>query len=151
MNTSLPKSGPKPALDDLIRRTAPDAGLTEDQARAVITGALGLLDRYAEPEALRRLFDAVDGAEAVARSPEAKPKAGGGLFGGLMSSAGGVSGKAMADGMGLLSRLEKIGVDREMLKTFVKAFRKRVNKTTGSDVLTDAVRTIPGVGPLIGG
>ena len=73
-----------------------------------------------------------------------------GLMGGLMKSAGGLSGKAIGDAMAVLGRLEKIGVDREALKRLLPAARDLIRGATGRDWLGEVVKTVPGVGPLLG-
>lgn len=136
-------------LDTLIADAAAKAGLTPDQTRAALTGALGLLDKHANPAALEALYTAVGGAEDAARSPEAKPKSGG-LLGGLMKSAGGVSGAAIADAMGALDRMKRIGVDKDDLKRLLPVARERIATATGRDLLGEVLQTVPGVGPLLG-
>jgi len=69
----------------------------------------------------------------------------------LMKSTGGLSGAAIADAMGLLDRLKKAGVDKDDLKRLLPAARDRVRDATGRDLLGEAVKTVPGVGPLLGG
>jgi hypothetical protein len=136
-------------FDDLTVLSAVDSGLSQDQARVALTGALGLLDRHAARETVVALFDAVPGAEAAARSEgAARPKRG--LFGGLIAGAGGLSGKAVAEAMGLLDQLEEVGVSKADLKRLLPAARERVRALTGRDVLGEAVRSVPGVGPLLG-
>lgn len=137
-------------FDTLLSQAAKAAGLTPDQTRAALTGALGLLDKHADRGSLADLYAAVPGAEDAARSPEAKPKSGG-LFGGLMKGAGGVSGAAIADAMGALDRMKKIGVDKDDLKRLLPVARDRVTQATGRDLLGEVIRTVPGVGPLLGG
>ncbi len=136
-------------FDDIVTASAADAGLSADQARATLTGALGLLERHASAETRDALYAAVPGAEAAAQSKDAdRPKRG--LFGGIMASAGGVSGKAVAEAMGLLDRLKELGVDKDDLKRLLPAARERVRAATGLDLLGEAVRSVPGVGPLLG-
>jgi hypothetical protein len=136
-------------FDDVVSAAAAPAGLTDAQADAALTGALGLLDRHAGREPLAALYAAVEGAEAAARSKAAgRPKRG--LFGGIMASAGGVSGAAVAEAMGLLDRLRDEGVDKAALKRLLPAARDRVRASTGRDLLGEAVRSVPGVGPLLG-
>ena len=67
-----------------------------------------------------------------------------------MASAGGVSGAAVAEAMGLLDRLRSEGVDKAALKRLLPAARDRVRAATGRDLLGEAVRSVPGVGPLLG-
>ena len=136
-------------FDDVVSAAAARAGLTETRAAAALTGALGLLDRHAGREPLAALYAAVDGAEAAARSKAAeRPRRG--LFGGIMASAGGVSGAAVAEALGLLDRLKDEGVDKAALKRLLPAARERVRAATGRDLLGEAVRSVPGVGPLLG-
>ncbi|WGM48950.1 hypothetical protein KOAAANKH_03865 [Brevundimonas sp. NIBR10] len=143
MSTMIP-------LDDLISAAADKAGLTPEQARAALVSALGLLEKHAEPEAMAAVYAAVSGAREAALSDEAKPPRGG-LMGGLMKSAGGLSGKAIADAMAVLGRLEKVGVGRDELKRLLPAARNRLRTVTGADPLGEAVKTVPGVGALLGG
>jgi len=137
------------SVEDLIADAADGADLALDQARAALVGALGLLDKHAEVEAREAFYAAVPGAEVLARSDEARPRAGG-LFGGLMKSTGGLSGAAIADAMGLLDRLKRQGVGKAELKRLLPAARDRVRSVTGRDLLGNAVRSIPGVGALLG-
>lgn len=142
MNTTI-------SIEDVMSQAAAKAGLDGDQGRAALVGALGLLEKHAEAGARDAFYAAVPGAEALARSPEAKPR-GGGLMGGLMKSAGGVSGAAIGDAMGLLDRLKKIGVGKEELKRLLPAARDAVTHATGRDWMGEAVKTVPGVGALLG-
>jgi hypothetical protein len=137
-------------FDTLIARAAGTVDLTPDQVRAALTGALGLLDKHADRGPLSALYAALPGAELAAQSPEARPR-GGGLFGGLMKSAGGVSGAAISDAMGALDRMKRIGVDKDGLKRLLPVAREQVTAATGRDLLGDAIRTVPGVGPMLGG
>ena len=137
-------------FDTLITRAAELVDLSPDQVRAALTGALGLLDKHADRGPLTDLYAALPGAELAARSPEARPR-GGGLFGGLMKSAGGVSGAAIADAMGALDRMKRIGVDKEDLKRLLPVARDQITEATGRDLLGDVIRTVPGVGPMLGG
>lgn len=138
------------AIEDVIAAAAAKAGLSPDQARTALVSAMGLLEKHAEPEALAGFYAAVPGAQDVALSEEARPPRGG-LMGGLMKSAGGVSGKAIGDAMAVLGKLEKIGVDRDALKRLLPAARDQIRDATGRDWLGEAVRTVPGVGALLGG
>lgn len=136
-------------FDAIVASAAVEAGLTEAQGQMALTGALGLLDRHAAREPLAALYAGVPGAEAAARSKAAeRPKRG--LFGGLMASAGGVSGAAVAEAMGLLDRLKDDGVDKAALKRLLPAARGKVRSVTGRDLLGEAVKSVPGVGPLLG-
>lgn len=142
-------------IDALIADLARRGEVAPDQARAVMAGALGLLDKHAGQDARRALYEAVPGAETLALSDEARPTGGGGLFGGLfgglMRGAGGLSGAAMADGMGLLSRLKAVGVNKDDLKRLLPLARERVRQATGRDLLGEAIRSVPGLGPMLGG
>lgn len=137
-------------IDDLIDQISRQTSLDAAQARAVLAGALGLLDKHAAPEKMTALYVAVPSAHALTSTPEAKTRPGGGLFGGLMKSAGGLSGAAMADAMGLLSRLKKQGVEKADLKAALPLAEEWVRIRTGQDLLGEALASVPGVGPLLG-
>ncbi|MBX9616074.1 MAG: hypothetical protein K2X25_10805 [Caulobacteraceae bacterium] len=137
------------SFDDVVTGAATAAGLNPDQSRAALAGALGLLERHAAPGPRAALYAAVAGTEAAARSKAAeRPRRG--LFGGLMANAGGVSGAAVAEAMGLLERLKDHDVGKAELKRLLPAAREQVRAATGRDLLGDAVRSVPGVGPLLG-
>lgn len=138
-------------IDEMITEGATRTGLPPAKVRQALTGALGLLDKHASEPKLRELYAAVPGTEALARAPDAKPKGGGGLFGGLMRSAGGVSGAAMADAMGALNRIQKEGVSKDQLKVLMHVAIDRVRERTGKDLLREVVESVPGVGGLIAG
>ena len=142
MNQTIP-------IETVLSQAAAKAGLDSKQAGAILVGALGLLEKHADVEARDAFYAAVPGAEALARSPGARPR-GGGLMSGLMKSAGGVSGAALGDAMGLLDRLKKVGLGKDELKRLLPASRDAVTQATGRDWLGEAVRSIPGVGPLLG-
>lgn len=142
--TQLPIAG-------LIKIACIRSGLDADTVTRILTFALGLVDRHAAPEAARRLYDAVPGSEALARSPAAGPqKSSGGLFSGLMRGAAGLSGPAISEAMGAADALKKDGVDRDTLSRTLKATRRAVEFKTGHDFVGDALKTIPGVGKLMG-
>jgi hypothetical protein len=138
-------------IDELIGEGAEHTGLSRDQVRLALAGALGLLRKHAAHDRLTELYAAVPGAEALAASPEAQVKSGGGLFGGLMKSAGGVSGAAVADAMGMLDKASKAGIGRADLKALLTLAETRVQARTGQDLLRHALESVPGVGPLLGG
>ena len=138
------------SIDDLITQAAARTGLDPAQVRAVLAGALGLLDKHADREPVDAIYAQVDGARDLAASPLGKVK-GGGLLGGLMKSAGGVSGAAMADAMGMLERLKKQGVAKADLKAILPVAEAWVREKTGRDLLREAVVSVPGVGALLAG
>lgn len=147
-----PYAGPaRPlSMSEWVDRAAEASGQDEARVWLAMTAALGLLDKYADPAEMQALYDCVEGSERLARSEEARPKAGGGLFGGIMKSAGGLSGQAMADAMGVLERLKKQGVSKDDLKDLLPAAREAVRAATGRDRLGEAITTVPGVGGLLG-
>jgi len=138
-------------IDDLIDLVAQRTRLDAAQARAVLAGALGLLDKHADRQPMDALYAAIPSAHALASTPEAKIKPAGGLFGGLMKSAGGLSGAAIADAMGMLKQLERQGVERADLKAVLPLAEQWVKLRTGRDLLAEALASVPGVGPLLDG
>lgn len=150
--TRLAYAGPaRPlSMSEWVSEAAAIAGLEEADAWTAMTAALGLLDKHADPEAVQAMYDCVEGSERLSRSDEAKPKAGGGLFGGVMKAAGGLSGQAVADAMGVVERLKRRGVSKDDLKRLLPAARESLREATGRDLLGDAITTVPGVGALLG-
>jgi hypothetical protein len=138
-------------IEEIIDLGVKRTRLDEPQVRLALSGALGLLDKHAAAEPMDALYAALPGARDLANSPEGKAKSGGGLFGGLMRSAGGVSGAAMADAMGLLSRLSKAGVDKADLKMLLPVVEDWIRLRTGHDLLREALASVPGVGALLEG
>lgn len=138
-------------INDLIDLVAQRTRLDAAQARAVLAGALGLLDKHAATEPMTALYVQIPSAHELASSPEAKVKPGGGLFGGLMKSAGGLSGAAIADAMGMLKALERKGIKKADLKAVLPLAEEWVKVRTGRDLLGEALASVPGVGPLLGG
>ena len=138
-------------IDDLIELGAQRTRLDAGQVRATLAGALGLLDKHAADEPLARLYAAVGGAQALAQSPQGRTKGSGGLFGGLLKSAGGISGAAIADAMGLLSGLQKQGVEKVDLKSLLPIAEEWVLEQTDRDLLGEALASVPGLGPLLEG
>lgn len=137
-------------IDAVVTEAASRLDLSRHQIEAVATGALGLLDRHASPDLMRPIYDAIAGSEARAVDERGRKAKGGGLFGGVMRSAGGLSGAAIADAMGLADRLKDQGIDRDMLKRALPALRAVVREQTGRDLLGEAIRSVPGVGGLLG-
>lgn len=136
-------------FDALIAEAAARTRLEPAVMSAVATGALGLLEKHASPELMKSVYQAIPGVETHALSDKARPPRGG-LFGGLMRNAGGLSGAAVADAMGLADSLAKGGVDRAILKRALPALRDIVREKTGRDLLGEAIRSVPGVGGLLG-
>lgn len=138
-------------IDTIIAGAAADTGFDPQIARTVLAAALGLLDKHGNREAMERIYHEIDGARLLASSLEAKPKAGGGLFGGVMRNAGGLSGKAMSDAMGVFASLKEQGIGKKHLKRVLPAARERVLAGTGRDLFGEAVQSVPGIGALLQG
>ena len=138
-------------IEELFGEAAARTGLKEPQVIAALAGALGLIRKHADPAKAQALFAAVPGTADLAEAgAEAAPRTGG-LLGGLMKAAGGSGGAAMSDAMALQGRLQKLGVSTEALKQLLPVARAFVERRTGRDLLGDTLRSIPGVGGLLGG
>ena len=137
-------------IEELFTEATARTRLSEPQVIATLAGALALIGKHAEPARTQALFAAVPGAADLAEAgAEAPPRKG--LFGGLMSAAGGAGGAAMSDAMALQGRLQKSGVRNEDLKQLLAVARGFVESRTGKDLLGDTLRSIPGIGGLLGG
>jgi len=136
-------------IDDVIRRAAVKSACSEDQARQVITAGFWLLHKHGEPSAVRAVFDRLPGAAAVAGSTAAvrrKP----GLLAGLIKATNGLPLAVVADGAALLIRFKAAGIERVTAKRVTRSVRHQVEVETGHDLVGDALRTIPGVGDMLG-
>ncbi len=139
-------------IEELFGEAAAKTGLSQSQVIAALAGALGLIRKHAEPAKVQALFQAVPGTQDLAEAgAEAAPKGGGGLFGGIMKAAGGAGGAAMSDAMALQGRLQKQGLGTDELKRPLPVARAFVQQKTGKDLLGDTLRSIPGVGGMLGG
>lgn len=137
-------------FDAMVARAAETASLPPPQVAILAEGALSLLEKHARPDLMRPIYAAIAGAETRALAArEAKPPRGG-LLGGLMRNAGGLSGAAIADAMALSDRCARAGMDRDALKRALPALRDVVRQETGRDLLGEALRSVPGVGALLG-
>ena len=137
-------------IEDLFGEATARTRLSETQVIATLGGALALIRKHADPGKARALFAAVPGASDLAEAgAEAPPKKG--LFGGLVSAAGGAGGAAMSDALALQGRLQKSGVRNEDLKSLLAVAREFVQRKTGLDLLGDTLKSIPGVGGMLGG
>ena len=136
-------------IEELFAEGAGATGLTERQVKDALAGSLGLIRKHADPAKARALFDAVPGAEPLAAA--GAPPKGGGLLGGMMKAAGGAGGAAMSAAMALQGRLGKEGVSQADLKRLLPVAREFVRRKTGRDLLGETIRSIPGVGGMLGG
>ena len=139
-------------IEELFGEAAAKTRLSESQVIAALAGALGLIHKHAEPAKVQALFQGVPGTQDLAEAgAEAAPKKSGGLLGGLMKAAGGSGGAAMSDAMALQGRLKAQGVGTDDLKQLLPVARAFVERKTGKDLLGDTLRSIPGVGGMLGG
>ena len=137
-------------IEELYAEAAGRTRMDERQVKAALSGALGLIHKHADPAKTQALFQAVPGTQALAAAG-APPKGGGGLMGGLMKAAGGAGGAAMSDALALQGRLGKQGVGQDDLKQLLPIARAFVQRKTGKDLLGDTLKSIPGVGSMLGG
>jgi hypothetical protein len=137
-------------LEELYAEAAGKTRLDERQVKNALGGSLALIRKHAEPAKTAALFNEVPGAEALAAAGAVVPK-GSGLFGGLMKSVGGAGGAAMSDALALQGRLGKEGITQQDLKQLLPIARAFVQRKTGKDLLGETLRSIPGVGSMLGG
>ena len=137
-------------IEELYAEAAAQTRLDERRVKDALAGALGLIEKHADPAKTAALFKGVPGAQALAASGAPAQK-GGGLFGGLMKSVGGAGGAAMSDALALQGRLGKQGISQDDLKQLLPIARAFVRRKTGQDLLGDTLKSIPGVGSMLGG
>ena len=137
-------------IEDLVDKCAAHAGLSQDQARSALSGALFLIRKHAEPARVEDLFGAIPGAADLAQAGAAlTANKGGGLMAGLMGKAGGAGGAVMSDAMAMNQQLTRKGVTISDMQKILPLAMTWVNTETGEDRLRAVFRTIPGLGPLL--
>ena len=137
-------------IEELVQKAATHAGLSLDQSRSALSGALFLIDKHGEPDKVTRLFEAIPGSADMARDGAALTASkGGGLMAGLMAKAGGSSGAAMSDAMAMNQQLTRQGVTISDMQKILPLAMTWVQEKTGSDLLRDVLASIPGLGPLL--
>jgi hypothetical protein len=137
-------------IEELVELSAKHAGLSQDQARSALSGALYLIRKHGEPAKVEDLFAAIPGAADLAEAGAAlTANKGGGLMAGLMSKAGGAGGAVMSDGMAMNQQLTRKGVTISDMQKILPLAMSWVKDKTGEDKLRSVFSTIPGLGPLL--
>ena len=137
-------------IDELVQKASAHAGLSLDQSRSALSGALFLIEKHGAPDKVRSLFDAIPGSAELAEQGAAlTANKGGGLMAGLMSKAGGSSGAAMSDAMAMNQQLTRQGVTISDMQKILPLAMTWVQEKTGSDLLREVLASIPGLGPLL--
>ena len=137
-------------IEELVQKAATHAGLSLDQSRSALSGALFLIEKHGEPDKVTRLFQAIPGSAEMAHDGAALTASkGGGLMAGLMAKAGGSSGAAMSDAMAMNQQLTRQGVTISDMQKILPLAMTWVQEKTGSDLLREVLASIPGLGPLL--
>jgi hypothetical protein len=137
-------------IEDLIEAVADHSGLSDEQSRMGLAGALTLMQKHADAAKVDELMTAIPGSRELA-AEGAGMMQNKGLVGGLMSKAGGASGAAMADAMTINQNLAKKGVNVSDMQEILPVAMKFVQEKTGKDLLREVLMSIPGLGPLLTG
>jgi hypothetical protein len=135
-------------IEQLVSEAAKRTGLTADQARATLAGALALIRKHADPARAAELFKSVPGSDALAEAGSDALKTGGGLMGGLMKGLGGATGAALSDAAAMAARLSKQGVSTEAMRGLLPVAMDWVKAHTGRDLLRDVLASVPGLGKM---
>ena len=137
-------------IEDLVDKCAAHAGLSQDQARSALSGALFLIRKHGEPAKVDDLFAAIPGSADLAEAGSAlTANKGGGLMAGLMTKAGGSGGAVMSDAMAMNQQLTRKGVTMSDMQKILPLAMSWVKTETGEDKLRGVFKTIPGLGPLL--
>jgi hypothetical protein len=137
-------------IDDLIAATADHSGLSDEQARLGLAGALALIEKHADSAKVQDLLDAITGSRALA-AEGAVLMQNKGVVGGIVSKAGGASGAAMADAMTINQHLARNGINVSDMQEILPVAMSFVEEKTGKDLLREVLLSIPGLGPLLTG
>src|SRR5579875_1862412 len=137
-------------IDELIEQVADHSGLTDEQARLGLSGALALIAKHADPAKTEELLAAIPGSRELSAEGAALTQ-NKGVMSGLMSKAGGAGGAAMADAMTINQHLAKKGVNVSDMQEILPLAMGFVQEKTGKDLLREVLMSIPGLGPLLTG
>jgi hypothetical protein len=137
-------------IEELIDKSAAHTGLSPDQARSALSGALYLIQKHGEPAKVEDLFASIPGSGDLAEAGAAlTANKGAGLMAGLMSKAGGAGGAVMSDAMAMNQQLTRKGVTISDMQKILPLAMSWVKEKTGEDKLRGVFATIPGLGPLL--
>ena len=137
-------------IEELVQKAADHAGLSADQSRNALSGALFLIEKHGDPEKVQALFQAIPGSAELAQGGSALTAGkGGGLMAGLVSKAAGSGGAAMSDAMAMNQQLTRQGVTMSDMQKILPLSMGWVQQKTGSDLLRQVLASIPGIGPLL--
>ena len=137
-------------IEELVQKVADHAGLSADQSRSALSGALFLIEKHGAPDKVTALFQAIPGSAEMAQQGSALTAGkGGGLMAGLMNRAGGAGGAAMSDAMAMNQQLTRQGVTMSDMQKMLPLASGWVQEKTGSDLLREVLASIPGLGPLL--
>ena len=135
-------------IELLVEQIAADTRLSPEQARMALAGSLAILRNHGDPAKVDALMQALPGADDLAKEGAAVAgKAG--LMGGLLRFAGGAQGAAAADALAMGNYLKKQDVKAADLRQMLPIARKWARKQTGSEVLDEAMMSIPGVAAMM--
>lgn len=137
-------------IDELIEATADHAGLSDEQAKLGLSGALVLIERHADADKVRELLDSIPGSRELAAEGAALTRSRG-VLSGVVGKAGGASGAAMADAMTINQHLARAGINVSDMQEILPIAMRFVEEKTGKDLLREVLLSIPGLGPLLTG
>lgn len=130
------------AVEKLVIRVSKVTKISEDQVRVALAEAFALLLRYGSGKPVEQFFASYEGSAALAATVKKDgPRP---LLGRIISSIGGNQSALVVDAMAMMDRLALFGLDRRDLKRIVRATRDQSEAWLHRDLLTAAVRTVPG-------
>ena len=129
---------------DLIEEIEAQTRLSAAQAQMALAGSLAILRKHGDRTKVGALMAAIAGADALVAQGN-QIISGSGFVSGLMKFAGGATGAAAADAMAMGAYLKKYDIKSADLKPILPISRKFILEETGSDLLGDALMSIPGV------
>jgi hypothetical protein len=131
------------SVEKLVIRVSKATKISPDQVRVALAEALALLQRHGSGKPLDQLFASYEGSRALAATiASGGPRP---LLGRVISSVGGRQGAVLADALAMMDRLALFGLDRGDLKRIARAAREQSEEWLHRDLMTAAVRTVPGV------
>jgi hypothetical protein len=140
-------------IQSIISSVGTQAGIDLTQAETAIGTILSIVQHEAPEAQVSQLFSQVDGASDLANKYDvtaAAPAAGGGLFGQIEGMLGGALGGKVGALLNGITQLKNTGLSVAQIEATGQALLAEVKQSTGSDVMSKLVASVPGLGGHLG-
>lgn len=136
-------------MQDFIELAQKRLGISAEDSRGGTAALLGVLKDKLPAADFRGLADKIPGLADVAK--ERSAEAGGGLLGGLMSTAGSLLGGGGGQSLDLAGKLAGSGLSLDKVGSFAGLFADFIKDKAGAGMLAKVLGQFPELKKLMGG